>query len=111
VFFFFQAEDGIRDFHVTGVQTCALPICVCREIPEAACVEQPRSFLLQLVSLTLTRLGDALVSPRLVLAWMLSALGAPAFFVGFLVPLRESLALLPQLLVAQFMRERAVRKG
>src|SRR5690606_40965851 len=26
--FFFQAEDGIRDFHVTGVQTCALPIYV-----------------------------------------------------------------------------------
>src|SRR5215475_11530115 len=25
-FFFFQAEAGIRDFHVTGVQTCALPI-------------------------------------------------------------------------------------
>src|SRR5690606_39367081 len=24
--FFLQAEDGIRDFHVTGVQTCALPI-------------------------------------------------------------------------------------
>src|SRR5690606_40123539 len=28
VCFFFQAEDGIRDFHVTGVQTCALPIFV-----------------------------------------------------------------------------------
>src|SRR6266581_6011985 len=26
-FFFFQAEDGIRDGRVTGVQTCALPIC------------------------------------------------------------------------------------
>src|SRR2546425_6111657 len=26
-FFFFQAEDGIRDKLVTGVQTCALPIC------------------------------------------------------------------------------------
>src|SRR6266550_7387918 len=26
-FFFFQAEDGIRDVAVTGVQTCALPIC------------------------------------------------------------------------------------
>src|SRR2546426_6732297 len=25
--FFFQAEDGIRDYKVTGVQTCALPIC------------------------------------------------------------------------------------
>src|SRR5690606_19830162 len=33
----FQAEDGIRDFHVTGVQTCALPISVaCRRA-------QPRS--------------------------------------------------------------------
>ena len=26
--FFFQAEDGIRDHCVTGVQTCALPICM-----------------------------------------------------------------------------------
>src|SRR5688500_20269192 len=29
MFFFFQAEDGIRDYKVTGVQTCALPIYVC----------------------------------------------------------------------------------
>src|SRR5256885_7096854 len=28
-FFFFQAEDGIRDYKVTGVQTCALPISIC----------------------------------------------------------------------------------
>src|SRR2546422_7821205 len=31
-FFFFQAEDGIRDVAVTGVQTCALPIS-CRSVP------------------------------------------------------------------------------
>src|SRR5690606_39456065 len=31
--FFFQAEDGIRDFHVTGVQTCALPISARRRRP------------------------------------------------------------------------------
>src|SRR5690606_39347562 len=33
----FQAEDGIRDFHVTGVQTCALPILVdrLRDAPQA----------------------------------------------------------------------------
>src|SRR5687767_15176767 len=30
--FFFQAEDGIRDKLVTGVQTCALPICVARDL-------------------------------------------------------------------------------
>src|SRR5438046_5304066 len=32
VFFFFQAEDGIRDWSVTGVQTCALPISLSRVI-------------------------------------------------------------------------------
>src|SRR5690349_10552301 len=31
--FFFQAEDGIRDLYVTGVQTCALPICTRRGSP------------------------------------------------------------------------------
>src|SRR5260364_455641 len=31
MFFFFQAEDGIRDDLVTGVQTCALPICSSRQ--------------------------------------------------------------------------------
>src|SRR5207302_7976845 len=35
-FFFFQAEDGIRDFHVTGVQTCALPIWILKTKP-ASC--------------------------------------------------------------------------
>src|SRR3989454_10325457 len=34
VFFFFQAEDGIRDYKVTGVQTCALPIYQLREVVE-----------------------------------------------------------------------------
>src|SRR5437667_7224425 len=33
-FFFFQAEDGIRDRDVTGVQTCALPICRQCSVPQ-----------------------------------------------------------------------------
>src|SRR5690606_40224084 len=46
--FFFQAEDGIRDFHVTGVQTCALPICLpwwgvspLREAPRFSAMGRP----------------------------------------------------------------------
>src|SRR5256886_2863318 len=35
IFFFFQAEDGIRDLTVTGVQTCALPILVHRDVKPA----------------------------------------------------------------------------
>src|SRR6266700_5375019 len=42
-FFFFQAEDGIRDFHVTGVQTCALPICVCAARPRRLREPVPRT--------------------------------------------------------------------
>src|SRR5690606_40157446 len=40
VAFFFQAEDGIRDFHVTGVQTCALPICAGATLIAFDCAEQ-----------------------------------------------------------------------
>lgn len=83
---------------------------VCRDIPEDACSAQPRAFLFHLWALTLTKLGDSVVSARLVLPWMLSAAGAPAFFISMLVPLRESLSLLPQLFVAQRMREKPVRK-
>src|SRR5256885_14965508 len=35
MFFFFQAEDGIRDYKVTGVQTCALPIYPARAVADA----------------------------------------------------------------------------
>src|SRR5438046_5157140 len=37
IFFFFQAEDGIRDWSVTGVQTCALPIWVRGGLDDASC--------------------------------------------------------------------------
>src|SRR5688572_30905392 len=40
-FFFFQAEDGIRDLTVTGVQTCALPIFFGSVVTFAVCVRPP----------------------------------------------------------------------
>src|SRR3712207_8586910 len=43
VFFFFQAEDGIRDIGVTGVQTCALPISRGRSRPIPARTRASRS--------------------------------------------------------------------
>src|SRR2546422_4475301 len=46
-FFFFQAEDGIRDVAVTGVQTCALPISVPR-LDFAAC-DGPQAVALQIL--------------------------------------------------------------
>src|SRR5690606_40660010 len=52
--FFFQAEDGIRYFHVTGVQTCALPIY----LPEdAETFETDAQRLVQLVRVRDPRIG------------------------------------------------------
>ena len=51
---------------------------VCKDIPEEACREVPRNFFLILFSNVLTRLGDLLISPKTVLAWLMSAVGAPA---------------------------------
>src|SRR2546430_5532537 len=49
-FFFFQAEDGIRDLTVTGVQTCALPISLAHRLSgargsDAEAADQPRQLL------------------------------------------------------------------
>src|SRR5688572_30895988 len=44
-FFFFQAEDGIRDLTVTGVQTCALPISVRYNLSCLACRLSGRVYL------------------------------------------------------------------
>src|SRR5690606_40098315 len=40
--FYIQAEDGIRDFHVTGVQTCALPISLAPDITSLAQIRGKR---------------------------------------------------------------------
>src|ERR1022692_2391165 len=54
-FFFFQAEDGIRDYKVTGVQTCALPIWHVLDCPcpwsNICCTLTPRSASIHNVTL------------------------------------------------------------
>ena len=45
--FFFQAEDGIRDYDVTGVQTCALPILSLSLLPLIAAAQEDLTTILQ----------------------------------------------------------------
>src|SRR5690625_3916062 len=63
--FFFQAEDGIRDGHVTGVQTCALPICLDVTVVNSAvgivrlkCKRSAAQFYCTLTILRLCKLHD-----------------------------------------------------
>ena len=81
----------------------------CTDITEEACREVPRNFFLILGSNVLTKLGDLLVSPKTVLAWMLSAIGAPAL-VAWLVPIRESGSMIPQMVIGAWVRQKPVRK-
>ncbi len=82
----------------------------CRELSPDACRAQPGSFLRHAAALTLTKSADGLIDPKLVLSWLLTTLGAPAIFVGLLVPVREAGALLPQLFTAGWIRRLPRRK-
>jgi MFS family permease len=83
---------------------------LCDDIGDAACRETPRSFVLILTSSFLTKLGDAVASPKTSLAWLTSAVGAPAYVAGFLVPIRESGSMIPQLFIGGLIRRLPRRK-
>jgi MFS family permease len=83
---------------------------VCTDISDQACRVVPGNFLLQVLTQFLTKLGDAIANPKTVLAWLMSALAAPAALTAFLVPIRESGSLLPQLLIAAWVRQQPIRK-
>ncbi len=85
-------------------------IPVCRDLPDSACREQPRNIARHVASLSLTKVGEGLADAKLVLAWLLDAIGAPTWAIGLLVPLRESLAMLPQLLISARIRQLPIRK-
>src|SRR5207245_5666212 len=64
-FFFFQAEDGIRDATVTGVQTCALPICQAPQVPAADLRRRPLALPLSLSRAGLHPAADGALSVRM----------------------------------------------
>lgn len=82
----------------------------CKDIPDNACTKVPKNFILLLLSQLLLSLGDLLTSPKTVLTWLMSVVGAPAAMVAWLVPIRESGSMLPQLLIGAWVRRYAVRK-
>src|SRR5256885_16967037 len=92
-FFFFQAEDGIRDYKVTGVQTCALPIFVASITTQSTIIAM---MVLWVVMLATTGAGLALLlygvrldrpGAKLVLRFMVWSIPLPfaAAHLGWLV--------------------------
>ncbi len=83
---------------------------VCKDIPDSACRHLPRNYFAHVGALVATNAGDLLMNVKTVLSWIMAALGAPSWMISMLVPIRESLSLLPQLAVAGVMRLYARRK-
>jgi len=105
------ADDGSVAFRLYDLATGDEDARLCRDIADDQCREQPRNFLYQVLSQALSKTGDVLADTKVVLPWLLGAVGAPVHLVGLLVPVRESLALLPQILVGGVIRHFPVRKG
>lgn len=97
--------DNLYDL-VTGDEDAR----VCKDIPDSACAHQPRNFFAYLFANLFNKIADEVASAKLTLPWLLGALGAPAVFTGFLVPLREAGVLLPQMVVAAYIRAMPLRK-
>ena len=101
---------GFARLHAVLVDDDEL-VQVCRDLPESACRAQPHNYGVNVVSLILTRIGEGLADTKLVLAWLLDAIGTPTWALGLLVPVRESLAMLPQLVISARIRRLPVRKS
>ena len=83
---------------------------ICTDIPEDACKYTPANFFLIILSNTFTKLGDALSNPKTVLTWLMHYINAPLYLIGFLVPVRESGSMLPQIIIASYIRKMPSRK-
>jgi hypothetical protein len=63
-----------------------------------------------LIANTLSNIADRLASAKTTLPWLLLQLGAPAWMLSLLVPIRESGSMLPQILIGEIVRRQAIRK-
>lgn len=83
---------------------------VCEAISEEACRETPGNFFRTLVANSLSNIADRLASAKTTLPWLLLQIGAPAWMLSLLVPIRESGSMLPQMLIGAMVRRQPVRK-
>ncbi|MBA1145480.1 MFS transporter [Ectothiorhodospiraceae bacterium WFHF3C12] len=82
----------------------------CSAIPESACTELPRNYVLNVLNGAASKLSEQVAGPNLVIPWLLAAIGTPAVFIGFLMPLKQAGSLIPQMLVSGAIRRLPRRK-
>jgi len=83
---------------------------VCKAIDESACKVVPGNFFLTIISYFFNKLADSVANTKVIIPWIMESLSVPLFLISFLVPIRESGSLLPQLLIAAYVRKMPIRK-
>ncbi len=82
----------------------------CSAIPDGACTEVPRNYVLNVSNGAATKLAEQLAGPNLVLPWIMSSIGAPSALAALLMPIKQVGSLAPQLLISAQIRRLARRK-
>ena len=83
---------------------------VCKAIDEKACKVVPGNFFLTLISYFFTKLADAIANMKVIIPWLMESLGVPLYLISFLVPIKESGSLIPQLIIGAYVRKIPIRK-
>lgn len=83
---------------------------VCKAIDESACKVVPGNFFLTIISYFFNKLADSVANTKVIIPWIMESLSVPLFLISFLVPIRESGSLLPQLFIAAYVRKLPIRK-
>lgn len=83
---------------------------VCKAIDEKACKVVPGNFFITIISYFFNKLADSVANMKVIIPWIMESLNVPLFLISFLVPIKESGSLLPQLLIGAFVRKLPIRK-
>lgn len=81
------------------------------DLPDGVAHDVPDNGMRFIVANGLQNAGDQVINPKTVLPWLLTAQGAPGFAIALLVPIRESLSMLPQAALTPWVKRRAHRKS
>jgi hypothetical protein len=82
----------------------------CRDIPPESCHQQEHNLRANTANGAASKLAEQIAGPNLVLPWLFHLIGAPVWLFGFLMPIKQTFSLLPQLMVAGQIRRLPVRK-
>jgi len=83
---------------------------VCKAIDENACKVVPGNFFLTIISYFFTKLADSVANMKVIIPWIMESLSVPLFLISFLVPIKESGSLIPQLIIGAYVRKLPIRK-